>query len=143
MILTKESFAQKCSVVLEGLRAEAIVKIREVQSKGMNNWSQSEKLQHRPAPGMEEPRQEPNNEAVQVEMEETSFFGVALNDMNFVSLPVLRTAFIHIFFCTSYLFCPFPIPSSLLLWNAFHADTQERINRLLAAESARTRYLTV
>ncbi|KAE8444728.1 hypothetical protein EG329_014288 [Mollisiaceae sp. DMI_Dod_QoI] len=82
----KESFAQKCSIVLEESRAEAMVKIRQVQSKERNGWGQSGDDESGPSSDMQEERQELSMGArPQVQMEETSFFGGEWNDMNFVS----------------------------------------------------------
>jgi len=83
--IAKESFAQKCSVVLEEMRDEAVAKILRVQNNessdgGQDEW-QSLIL------SMDYPRQETfTNQRREAQMEETAFFGREWNDINFVSL---------------------------------------------------------
>lgn len=81
--MAKESFAQKCSIVLEELRAEAVVKIRQAQSMESDGWGQIRKETH--ADGIEdEARQESSTREIpQVQMGETSFFSEEWNDMSF------------------------------------------------------------
>jgi hypothetical protein len=83
--LAKESFAQKCTVVLEELKAEAMIKIRQVRNNENNHWVQSEE-ERRYAQGTEEVDQDLGSERAQVEMEETNFFGGEWNDINVVSI---------------------------------------------------------
>lgn len=84
--MAKESFAQKCSIVLEELRAETVVKIRQVQSVEGHGWGQIREETH-PDSGIEdEAREDPSTkERPQVQMGETSYFSGEWNDMSFVS----------------------------------------------------------
>lgn len=80
----KESFAQKCSVVLGELRAEAAIKIQQIQHKETNGWAQNGG--RGTAPGLDQAREEPGSGGSQVIMEDPNFFDGEWNNMNFVSL---------------------------------------------------------
>ena len=83
--MAKESFAQKCSVVLEEMRAEAVAKILRVQNNESSDVGQDECQS--PILSVNHPRQETfTNQRREVQMEETAFFGREWNDMNLVSL---------------------------------------------------------
>ncbi|CZR64563.1 uncharacterized protein PAC_14461 [Phialocephala subalpina] len=86
--MAKESFAQKCSLVLEKLRAEAVVKIRQAQNKESTGFGYREQ-ESRTENEMEEEEAEEEararparNESLQHQMGETSFFSGEWNDMS-------------------------------------------------------------
>lgn len=91
--MAKESFAQKCSVVLEEARAEAMLKIRQVQARqaNTNNWTENGEEAQTDGTNTERLQELINRERPQVEMQETSYFSGEWNDMNFVSVNITPT----------------------------------------------------
>ncbi|KUJ06828.1 uncharacterized protein LY89DRAFT_678409 [Mollisia scopiformis] len=90
--MAKESFAQKCSVVLEEARAEAVLKIRQAKTRQGKTWGDTEESESRSErENMEGVSEGVGNERPHVQMEETSFFGGEWNDMNFA--PFARSSF--------------------------------------------------